>query len=501
MSKPHDHDTKHSAHLTRAWSIAALVSTFTAFASQSVHAAGSDGTTLGLPSWVFVLVAIVGLLAVIFWPKNKGTKTTISKELLKPTPQKPTAQKPTPQKPVTPAKPEAPKAPEPVVAKKPDVVAPTPVAPAPAAVVVPTPAPEPVAPTPAPAPEPAPLDALVEAKQFIAQNRVPQAVGILSKGLQREPERTDLMLELLTIYSKQNHHEAFDDMFDQLALLDDPIALIQAEELRDQLIPIVAEEDKRGIIEYEKTAAPVVPETAAEPEAPAVEIEHDTLAFTLDEPAEKQVVVAEDFDLSGFDTDHSFELDKIEATPVAEQAKSLDFTLGEDLVAPAAVEPAVDHSKDLEFKLPEAKPEPVAAPAVAEKKVEDSGLVDLEFDLDDSFSLDDDRTAVETAKSQEWTTDLTGEDFAPSKSATPAAAAPAPAAKPAADANPLLASLDEEFSFLHDVDPQETCLELAKSYISLGEHDSARELLEQVAEQGTAGQKTEASALIAKLAS
>ncbi len=495
MSKQPGLDNQPNARPVRAWSITAMASTLSVFATQSAHAA--DSTTLGLPTWVFFLVGAIILLIVCFIPTKKGNKTTISKDLLKPTPQKP----------------EPTKAPEAVVAKKPEA-APTPVAPAVVApVVVAEPEPAPVA--AAPEPEPAPIDAMVEAKQFIAQNRIPQAVGVLSKGLQREPERTDLMLELLTIYSKQNHHEAFDEMFEQLAQLDDPIALIQAEELRDQLEPLPVEDD-RGIIEYEKTQPPVVGEVEAAVEAePAPEIVHETLAFTLDEVAEKLPEPAaetakDEFDLSDFDLDHSFELDKVETTPAAEPAKALDFTLADDLVAPTPAAPAaVEPTPDLEFKLPEPAVEIAKAPA-AEVKAEDSGLVDLEFDLDDSFALDDDRTAVETAKAQEWTTDLGSEDFAApaAKAEIPAAApaevkaAPIAETKPAAaDSNPLLSTLDEEFPFLSDVDPQQTCLELAKSYISLGETDSARELLTQVIELGAANQQTEARALIAKLAS
>lgn len=481
-----DPSTKNNPRVTRAWSIAATGSMLTLFASTSVHAA--DGTTLGIPSWIFVVLAVIILGVVCLLPtlKKKTAKPTISKDLLKPTPQKP----------------QAPAAQQPV-AKKADV-APAPVAPTPVAkvepVVAPTPAPE-------PAPAPAPLDAMVEAKQFLDQNRIPQAVGVLSKGLQREPERTDLMLELLTIYSKQNHHEAFDELFEQLAKLDDPLALIQAEELRDQLEPLPEPEDDRGIIEYQKAHPPV-----AEPEvevAPTAEAEHDTLAFTLDEIAEKQpeapAAQAEEFDLAEFDNDLSFELDKVETITPAAQDNAMDFTLSEDLVAPAPVAPTPEPLRDLEFKLPEAVVEP--APAAVEAKKEDSGLVDLEFDLDDSFALDDGQTAQETAKSQSWTTDLDSEDFAPSAKApapapvVEAAITAVPAAIPASANDPLLSSLDEEFPFLSDIDPQQTCLELAKSYISLSETDSARELLDQVIELGTATQQTEARALIAKLAS
>lgn len=496
MSKK-DPSTKHTHRMTRPWSSTALGSMFALFASQSVHAA-EGATTLGVPSWIFVVLAIIILGAVCLIPvlKKKSNKTTISKDLLKPTqkkptPQKPAAQKPTPQKPVQPKAPVA----QPAPAKKAEV-APAPVAPAPVAKVEPKVEPV-VVPTPAPAP--VPVDAMVEAKQLLDQQRIPQAVGVLNKGLQREPERTDLMLELLTIYSKQNHHEEFDELFEQLAKLDDPLALIQAEELRNQLEPLVVEDD-RGIIEYQKAHPPVAAEPVAEPE-PVAETQHETLAFTLDDHAEKQPeptapAAHEEFDLSAFDSDHSFELEKIEPITPADQGKAMDFTFSDDLVAPKPVATPTA-TPDLEFKLPEAVVEPVVAPTSVEAKSEDTGLVDLEFDLDDSFALDDGQNDKETAKTQAWTTDLGTEDFAhTAKSVTPAVQA-----VPVPEANPLFTTLDEEFPFLNDVDPQQTCLELAKSYISLSETNSARELLDQVIEMGTATQQTEARALIAKLAS
>jgi len=44
-----------------------------------------------------------------------------------------------------------------------------------------------------------------------------------------------------------------------------------------------------------------------------------------------------------------------------------------------------------------------------------------------------------------------------------------------------------------------TKLELAKAYLEIGDKDGAKEILEEVAREGTAAQKAEAQALIASL--
>ena len=61
--------------------------------------------------------------------------------------------------------------------------------------------------------------------------------------------------------------------------------------------------------------------------------------------------------------------------------------------------------------------------------------------------------------------------------------------------------LSNEFPFLVNLDVQQTNLELAESYINLGERASARELLGEVINQGNPQQQAQAQHLMQKLVS
>jgi len=487
------------------------ISTFGLLASQAVYAA--DEASSGVPGWVWGLLVIGILVGVTLLPK-KWIDPKKAKNLGKnvPTPA-PTAKVTTPE--VKQATPEVKVAP---VAKEVirDVVEPI----------------KEVAPVEKPVEV---IDALVEAKQLINQQRFPQAVGILNKGLQKDPARSDLMLELLAIYLKQNNHEEFDALFEQLKELDDPLALIQAEELHDQLVrPVVAEDS--DLIEYDAKKAAIV---VTEPEAPttAPDYSADSLVFTSEKSliVDEQVsdVESEPFsktaDITPSETEFSLDDISLEPSPVAAKETTIevsakatsddfDFSEFDDFIIHSPSE-----AKSIDTPEEPAPIEPTPAPVaeVAEIKAPvfeapSTDLLDLEFDLDDNFALDDDKTE-ESAKKAEWTTDLADETFVtPVEPATPAfndpfatevapePVVPAPVAPPkpvAPVVKDLATTLEEEFPFLQTADTFQTRLDLARNYIALGEITSAKELLNEVIAQGAGSQQTEARELIAKLAS
>ncbi|MDE2420665.1 MAG: tetratricopeptide repeat protein [Gammaproteobacteria bacterium] len=459
--------------------LSALV--FLGLASQSVYAA--DGSSTGIPSWVWVVIALVILIGVTLLPK-KWTEQSKDKKVDNkvPTPT-PVAKAP----PVT--KPQPPKAEAPVVTPAP-VVKTEPV-PAPVVEAPKVEAPKVETVKEVPPAKPVEIDALDEAKQLLAQQRFPQAVGILNKGLQKDPNRSDLMLELLEIYLKQGDHEAFDAQFAQLQKLDDPFALIQAEELHRQLErPTVVEESDTIEFDASKT---VVPEPETETASPVHDYAVESLDFTSaktqsDDLTPEPTAVAP--------VEHDFSLDEIDLKPTisAEKESAPEVTAKSDLdefdfsafdlnvpEAPKAeVKTEVVETAPVELKVeaPAAKPE-----VQAETKLDTAPLVDLDFNFDDSFAVDEDKQ--DAIKSE-----------------------PTSTAKPTAEPTlgeiikgDDLSSLEEEFPFLQSVDTFQTRLDLARSYITLGEIDSARELLNEVAEQGGSAQQTEARELIAKLAS
>jgi len=456
-----------------------LFSTLTLIGLPCLSAYAADGSSTGIPGWVWLLIVLALLIGVTLLPK-KWIEPPKNKPLDNKAPT-PVAKAPVPE-----VKPQ-PKAEVPPVA---------PQAPIEKTEPVPTPvvAPQVEAVKEAQPEKPVEVDALDEAKQLLAQQRFPQAVGILNKGLQKDPNRSDLMLELLEIYLKQGDHEAFDAQFEQLQKLDDPFALIQAEELHRQLErPVVVEES--DAIEFDSSKA-VIPEPEPEVTAQAHDYTAESLDFTSTKTLSEDVVSeTESVNLestTATPVEHDFSLDEIDLQPTTsvEQESSTEVSAKADL-------DEFDFSA-FDLTVPETPKAEVVEPAPVELKVESQSLetktetkldtaplVDLDFNFDDSFTVDEDKQVV--AKSEPSTSEASAQTSSPTLGEI--------------IKGDDLSSLEEEFPFLQSVDTFQTRLDLARNYIALGEIDSARELLNEVAEQGGTAQQTEARELISKLAS
>lgn len=372
------------------------------------------------------------------------------------------------------------------------------------------------------------VDPLVEARNFLEQERLPQAVGVLNRALNQQPKRADLMLMLLDIYLIQNDREGFEQVFAQLKTVAGSSELAQAEALlarfpQPEPEPEAVVEHKAEVLEFSKVDFPAVSPAEVAP-APAADDHSDhALEFTSFAPSAAAEPAAE-----APSSSEALSLDALEA----ELNASLHTDL-QDRVEPAA--PMADTAlADLELTLtpapapaaPELSLSAPATPVAAEPALPDQP-VDLQFDLDDSFSLDD--KAAPAAVADDWAGDLASQDFSlPDEPAAPVAAESSlqslnldqgdhslqqqisafDAALPSkADsvAAPLSAGLGyngqlaEEFGFVQDVDAQALNLDLARQYAGLGEMEGARELLDEVLAQGNAEQQQQARQLKAQL--
>jgi pilus assembly protein FimV len=473
----------------------------TLIASQSVYAADSTSTflNLGVPGWVWLLIVLAILIGVTLLPKKWVEPSQNKKKDSKPPTPAPVVKPAVTKAPVTQVKTQAPKVEvAPVVTPAPTVIAPPAVAP-----VIETAPQVEIKQEVQPEKQIEP-DALDEAKQFLAQQRFPQAVGILNKGLFKDPSRSDLMLALLEIYLKQDDHEAFETQFNQLKELNDPFALIQAEELHRKLErPVIAEESDH--IEFDSSHA-VISEPEPEIAVPAHDYAADSLDFTSakiqsdDLTLESEIVSTEpavitpvehEFSLDDIDLSDSVSENKETTTEVSAKSNFDDFDFSTlDFTGSEAPKSEVVAKVDSPI-IPAVEPE-----SKTPTNLGTSPVVDLDFNFDDSFAIEEDKQEVTPASKSNWSDELANESFTSST--------PAPEVKPTLGEiikGDDLSSLEEEFPFLQTVDTFQTRLELARHYIVLGEIDSARELLNEVAEQGGSAQQSEARELIAKLAS
>ena len=118
-----------------------------------------------------------------------------------------------------------------------------------------------------------------------------------------------------------------------------------------------------------------------------------------------------------------------------------------------------------------------------------------EFDLS---RADTGLAAAERAEpAAEFAADLGGSMPATEPAASTEPAPIAAPAEPQADV-PMLDDGDD-FDFLADADEVATKLDLARAYIDMGDTDGARDILDEVLQEGTDAQREEASTLLGRL--
>lgn len=383
------------------------------------------------------------------------------------------------------------------------------------------------APTPAPAPVVAPVvmtspiaaplvapaaerseDVLERAQSHIAAGRLNQAAALLEEGIKLEPQRSDLRLKLMEVYGQQGDRDAFVAQERQLVANGDNFA--QVEKLKSRF-PAMALIAAGGI-----AAAAVAAELDAqyvkdllldEPQAPAPADDDFDSAFDLSlddlenitptviapveaapvpEPEPATLADLEDFPL---DDDLSFGSVLQQQTEIKESLDDLsDFDLDMDLGADAS--PATLAEDDFLLDLDEGvKDFPVTeAPVVPEVTLDD---LELPADFDLSLADEMDASAAPDAFAAELD-DVNAELESLSSSM----------AEPTFTADDALASMDDEpeFDFLSGTDEVATKLDLAQAYIDMGDNDGARDILNEVVNEGDAGQKNEAKEMLSRLA-
>lgn len=406
-------------------------------------------------------------------------------------------------------------------------------------------------------------DPLEEAEQYIAYERYPQAVGLLTKAVAASPDRADLRMKLLEVYAHLDDWSGFaaqESWFEHAGDLD---ALSRAEELKAGMTPPSAggaagghddsldflsaasggnEMPSLEDLEMDFNAAPNV--GASSPSLQAVK--DDDLSFDLDgfddapAAAPAAPAKAEALDDLSFDLDADFTA--APAAPAAEE--SLDFSLEEEAPAPAKTSGgSLGELADLDAELDFAPaPAPAAAPAAAADDDLSFSLDDLELEqepvsapevtLDEDFNLEGAAAADDAGELSDLdfadleSADLPGEelsaadlggeidleaeaadaglgDLAADFDSTlqlDAGAAPAPVAKAAPAADAGGDfGMDDEFDFLADTDENATKLDLARAYIDMGDMEGARDILQEVLSEGSSTQKDEAKGLLAQV--
>ena len=267
------------------------------------------------------------------------------------------------------------------------------------------------------------------------------------------------------------------------------------------------------------------------------------------------------FDLSDDDEETiSFEVEdsapeseqaEIEPVEVEEDDNAIDFEFSidepEEEVAPAAVEETVleveadpEHEVDFDFAVIDDETEEDTKAEIEVEEIEIPGIdieessvpkaevaeaeadeSEIEFDVDDEDAeiefLDDDEEEEADFAFDDNSFDLAADDDVeilepeaqPEVQPEPAPEAESPfddlqfvddTIEPANDsAGEDDDSDDDDFDFLSDADEAATKLDLARAYFEMGDHDGAREILEEVQKEGNEEQIKDATELLSKL--
>ncbi|MFJ9992650.1 FimV/HubP family polar landmark protein [Pseudomonas putida] len=387
---------------------------------------------------------------------------------------------------------------------------------------------------------------LAEVDESVAKGRLNHAATLLEPVVAAEPQRSDLRLKLMEVYARQGDQDAFVGQERQLSGTPENQGEVAGLKQRYPAMlgvaaaglgaaALAAEMDEQYVQELlqEHEAAPAAEPEPVVDETVAAAPQPEPVPDSVPDLDEVPVTATDDLD-SAFDLslDDDLTLDDpldapvldapetveapevvaepaVQAEPVAESDADDDF---EALLAQAQAQSEPQSLDDLaDFDLDVGEPA-VTAPSVAEPEApvdvaaelaafdeipEFDPISELELpdDFDLSLSLDDESPADKHFASE--LSDVNAELDKLSQSLASPSLEPHFTAEDAALEPGALDDLD--FDFFSGTDEVATKLDLARAYIDMGDHQGARDILDEVVKDGDDGQRQEAQDMLSRL--
>jgi pilus assembly protein FimV len=369
------------------------------------------------------------------------------------------------------------------------------------------------------------VDPIAEAEVYMAYGRDAQAEEILKEAMVKDPARHEIKLKLLEIYAGRKNLPAFEsiatELYSALAGENTPVWEKAAELGRSldpnnplyggsaSTTPDVTKMDET----ITETAASMPAEEVVADSVVATDegvmdlsdtLDFDSDSFNVDAAKQDEVAVLEDVQTDGMLDMAEFELPEIAAPVVSEASDVLEFDMPEvghheaviEAEAPAKVEEAVAES----------------VVTVAEVETHDDNMLNFDFNLDEPAhvaEVADDVPAPAVAAPEEIALDFSGIslDFDEPEGAK-ATDTPEVSAEPEVHMANEPAESVEMVTEHHDAEPAavpelseaeqevKTKLDLAQVYLEMGDHENAREILQEVMQEGNAQQQEQAHALL-----
>ncbi len=322
------------------------------------------------------------------------------------------------------------------------------------------------------------VDPVAEAEVYIAYGRDAQAEEILKEAMTRDKGRHEISMKLLEIYHARKSASAFEPVARELkeSIGEADPMWAKAASMGASIDP--ANELYKGAGNFEATGT-FAAGGAVAPESSADADQKPDLDFDLgfDDSATTKMPAAT-LDITSPATD--------QPAPAADGGLDFDLDLGDSTpAAPAASVDTPSESTGLDFDLALDSPGE-AAPAAVDTPAAAPAAAGFDFDLS-SLSLDEPGAApsVDLAVSE-----------APAK--------PASIPPPSLDLSDLSLDLETPAGAAPSAGSADTAavatkLELAKAYVEIGDNDGAKEILMEVAREGSPEQQDEANKILAGL--
>ncbi|HAL68619.1 MAG TPA: peptidoglycan-binding protein, partial [Pseudomonas sp.] len=358
---------------------------------------------------------------------------------------------------------------------------------------------------------------LAQADTCIAEGRLNRATELLEPAVASAPRRDDLRLKLMEVYARQGDQSAFAEQERQLpATAGNTAEVASLRERYPAMLALAAagvgaaalaakldEQYVQGLLDDQPGSPHAEPaesdtQAAAEPDA------FDDIP-TLDTAALDDQALDDNFDLS---------LDDPSPEPATSAADPADEALSaggqmqdpadadfETLLAQASAEaqPAQDLSDfDLDIGEPEvAGGRDDAAPSTVDPVPAFDPATEFDLPADFDLSLQDDSPGAQQFASE--LDDVNAELDKLSQSLESPSLEPHFTAEDAA-AQPELEPIDDlDFDFFSGADEVATKLDLARAYIDMGDHQGARDILDEVVKDGDERQREEAEDMLSRL--
>lgn len=368
-------------------------------------------------------------------------------------------------------------------------------------------------------------DIIGEADIFLAYGRFDQAAAILQKTIKQIPNDPTLRLKLMEVFVESRDVEGFLLQEKALTSLNDSEANAKAQQLKKKLgvTPEAAQRLSQEMLEAE-TDEDLEAEKALYSGAskldgddedddyesneltqggdlPSLSDLESSLTDGFDEEEQTQVETGESDGL-----DFELNLDDDDDKPVAKK----DFTNKTNASNKASQSTSMidEESFELDLALFDEKGGQSIADGKRQDKLDLDELDDLDLDsFDTSASMMEAATSssVSGFGEEDLSFDLIDLDEAPpipqtKNVAAPSQVMPAEVKKPVVQAAaPSSMSMDDDFSFLEETDQVANSLDLAKAYLDMGDLEGAKDILNEVIEQGDQNQQEEARTLLKKM--